>query len=139
MTYHQKGSIIMSEKKIRITKSQRFEDIIAMLNGEPVKYGTDSTMAIEVLTHEMELLAKKNNSDTKRQTAAQKENEGYKELIIEFLSIKPDGATCSEVLKGIPALSDYSNQKVSALLRQLKLASRVVTAEVKGKTYFSLA
>lgn len=129
----------MSEKKIRITKSQHFEDIIALLNGEPVKYGTDTATAVEVLEHEMGLLAKKNSGDNKKQTAAQKENEGYKELIAEFLATKPDGATCTECLKGISALSDYSNQKVSALLRQMKLAGRVTSTEVKGKTYFSLA
>lgn len=129
----------MSEKKIRITKAQRFEDIIAMLKGESVKYGTDTATAVTVLEHEMELLAKKNSGESKKQTAAQKENEGYKELIVEFLADKPDGATCTEVLKGIPTLADYSNQKVSALLRQLKLADRVTSMEVKGKTYFKLA
>ena len=130
----------MSEKKIRITKTQRFEDIIALLNGEPVKHGTDTATAVTVLEHEIGLLAKKNSGDNKKQTAAQKENEGYKELILEFLATKPDGATCTDVLKGITELSDFSNQKVSALMRQLKLAERVTSKEGKGgKTLFTLA
>lgn len=132
----------MSEKKIRITKSQRFEDIIAMLNGDTAKYGTDVSTATEVLTHEIELLARKNNSDSKKQTAAQKENEGYKALILEFLTTLPDdnkGVTCTEIMKSIPAFKDFNNQKISALMRQLKVADRVVSEEVKGKSLFRLA
>lgn len=128
-----------TEKKIRITKAQRFEDIKAMLNGEPVTYGTDVATAVEVIDHEIELLAKKNSGDTKKQTATQKENEGYKEQILEFLAGCDTGVTCSQIFKAIPALSDFSNQKVSALCRQLKLAGRVTSYEEKGKTLFKLA
>ena len=132
----------MSEKKIRITKSQRFEDIIAMLNGDTVKYGTDVATATEVLNHEIGLLARKNSSDSKKQTAAQKENEGFKTLILEFLATLPDdskGVTCTEIMKSVPEFADFNNQKISALVRQLKLADRVVSEEVKGKSLFRLA
>lgn len=132
----------MSEKKIRVTKAQRFEDIKALLNGEAVTYGTTIEVACEVLDHELELLAKKNAGGDKKMTPTQKENEGYKEQILEFLAGLPEdsqGVTCTEILKGVPVLSDFSNQKVSALVRQLKNAGRVVSTEVKGKALFSLA
>lgn len=130
----------MSEKKIRITKSQRFEDIKSLLNGENPVYGTTIAVAVEVLDHELELLAKKNSGD-KKMTQAQKQNEEFKDLILEFLGGIPEdsvGVTCTEIYKGIPALADFSNQKVSALMRQLKQADRVTSCEVKGKTLFSL-
>lgn len=129
----------MSEKKVRVTKSQRFEDIIALLKNKPVKYGTDTTIAVDVLLHELDLLAKKNSSDSKKPTPTQKENEVYKGLLAKFLEDKPDGATCTDCLKGIPELSEYSNQKVSALLRQMKQAGQVTSTEVKGRAYFRLA
>lgn len=131
----------MSEKKIRITKAQRFEDIKNILNNEPPVYGTTVPVAVEVIDHELELLAKKNSGDNKKLTQAQKENENLKELILEFLAGIPEdsaGITCTEIYKGIPALTDFSNQKVSALMRQLKQADRVKSCEVKGKTLFSL-
>lgn len=138
MTYHQKGSITMSEKKIRITKTQRFEDIIALLNGEPVKYGTDVPTAVGVLEHEMGLLAKKNSGENKKQTAAQLLNEQRKAVILEFLATKPDGATCTEVVKAYPDME--SNQRVSALMRQLRLSGKVNAIEGKnGRTLFTLA
>lgn len=132
----------MSEKVIRITKSQRFEDIIALLTGEAVTHGTTVDEAVRVLEHERELLAKKNGSDSKKMTAEQVKNEGYKETILEYLGgLDEDsqGKTCTEILKAIPDFADFSNQKIAALMRQLKIAGRVKTVEVKGKTLFSLA
>lgn len=132
----------MSEKKeVRVTKTQRFEDIKALLCGEEVKYGTDVTIACEFIEHEIGLLSKKNNSDNKKQTATQKENEKYKVIMLNILANKPDGMTCTEMLKEIPEMVEagYGNQKVSALFRQLKAVDKVVSEEIKGKTYFRLA
>lgn len=133
----------MSEKKVRITKAQRFEDIKALLNGDPVTYGTTPEIAVTVIDHELELLAKKNSgSGDKKLTQAQQENEVLKEQIMEFLAGLPedtDGVTCTEILKSVPALADFSNQKVAALVRQLKMADRVVATEKKGKSLFRMA
>lgn len=130
------------EKTTRITKAMRFEDIKALLNGDTATHGTTLEDAINFIDHEVELLARKNSGGEKKQTAAQKENEGYKELIVEFLAGLPDdskGVTCTEIMKSIPAFKDFNNQKISALVRQLKLADRVVGEEVKGKSLFRLA
>lgn len=130
------------EKTTRITKAMRFEDIKALLNGNTAQYGTTLEDAISFIDHEVKLLARKNSGGDKKQTATQKENEGYKELIIEFLAGLPDdskGVTCTEIMKSIPAFKDFNNQKISALVRQLKLADRVVGEEVKGKSLFRLA
>lgn len=131
----------MSEKKIRVTKAQRFEDIKALLNGENVAYGTTIEIAVEVIDHELELLAKKNSGD-KKMTSAQQENEGYKAEILEYLRTLPpesDGVTCTDILKNVPSLSAYQVQKVASLVRQLKLAGMVNAKEVKGKSLFSIA
>ena len=126
----------MAEKKI--TKSQRFEDIMHLLNGEDVQYGTTIEIAESVLTHEMELLAKKNSAERKP-TAADKENEGYRELIVEYLSTQTEGKTCTEIGKGIPELSQYQNQKIAGLMRALVDSGKVTKATVKGKSLFSIA
>lgn len=130
-----------TNNKTRLTKSMKYEEIIRVLNGEPTIYGTTNDGLIEFINHEMELLAKKNSggSGEKKMTAKQKENEGYKALILEYLAAHTDGATCTDILKGVPELNDFTNQKVSALVRQLKLAGSVVATEVKGKTIFTLA
>lgn len=126
------------EKTTRITKAMHFEDIKALLNGQPVTYGTTIEQAVEFIDKELGLLARKNSGENKKPTKTQEENEGYKALILEFLADK-DGVTCTDVLKGVPALSEFSNQKISALMRQLRLAGKVTVEEVKGKSLFRLA
>lgn len=126
------------EKTTRITKAMRFEDIKALLNGQPVTYGTSIEDAVDFIDHEVNLLARKNSGESKKPTKAQEENEDYKALILEFLTDK-NGVTCTDVLKGVPAFSDFSNQKISALTRQLRLAGKVTVEEVKGKSLFRLA
>ena len=47
------------EKTPRITKAMRFEDIKALLNGQPVSYGTSIEDAVNFIDYEMNLLTKK--------------------------------------------------------------------------------
>lgn len=130
------------EKTARITKAMRFEDIKALLNGQPVTYGTSIEDAVNFIDYEMNLLTKKNSGETKKQTKTQQENEGYKALILEFLATLPDdkdGATCTEIIKGVAEFEGFSTQKISPLVRQLMAADKITKIEVKGKSLFHLA
>ncbi len=130
------------EKTTRITKAMRFEDIKALLNGQPVTYGTSIEDAVDFIDHEVGLLAKKNSGENKKPTKAQEENESYKALILEFLATLPDdkmGATCTEIIKGVAEFEGFSTQKISPLVRQLMAADKVTKTEVKGKSLFRLA
>jgi hypothetical protein len=132
------------EKKNRITKADRFNDIKFLLKGEIAPNGTTVDDAIIVLDHELELLAKKNSGGSngpKKPTATQIENENLKNLICDYLRENPDGATCTQILKAIPELGEYQVQKVSGLVRQMgpKGDGRVTSKEVKGKPVFMLA
>ena len=127
--------------KTRITKAMYFEDIKAMLNGQPVTYGTTIEQAVEFIDKELSLLARKNSGD-KKPTKTQQENEGYKVLILEFLATLPDtsdGVTCTEIIKGVTEFEGFSTQKISPLVRQLMAADKVTKTEVKGKALFRLA
>lgn len=128
--------------KTRITKAMHFEDIKAMLNGQPVTYGTTIEQAVEFIDKELGLLARKNSGENKKPTKTQQENEGYKALILEFLATLPDdkdGVTCTEIIKGVTEFEGFSTQKISPLVRQLMAADKVTKTEVKGKALFRLA
>ena len=129
----------MSEKKIRITKAQRFEDIKALLTGGEVKHGTTMEIAMTVIDHELELLRKKNSSGgDKKLTPTQQENES----LMEYLAGLPedtDGVTCTDIFKSVPSLAAFSTQKAAALVRMLKLDGRVTCQEKKGKSLFKMA
>lgn len=120
----------------KVTKAQRNEDIIAMLTGAEVKYGTTTEDAVAHLTHENALLAKKNSGDSKKPTKAQEENAKLKVDIVAFLSTVEKGVTATEVMN---ACSLSSNQKAAALLRALVDAGEVVKTVEKGKALFALS
>ena len=95
--------------------------------------GVLSPAEIEFLEKRAELHAKKNAS--RKPTKAQEENEAIKTSILEFMEVGKS-YTITEIQK---AMGLDSNQKTSALVRQLKDGDAVVRSEVKGKAYFSLA
>lgn len=77
----------------------------------------------------------KKNSATRKPTAAQLENEKFKELILSVVSEK--GMTVTDILKAVPEFDGFSNQKVSALVRQLVQSEKLAKQEIKGRSYFS--
>jgi hypothetical protein len=119
----------MTNKKI--TKRDRFN---ALLSIPAVQADPDMVAFIE---HELELLAKKNSAD-KKPTAQQTANEAIKSAILNGMEANRL-YTITDLQKSIPELADLSNQKVSALVRQLKDADLVVKTEDKRKSYFSKA
>ncbi len=115
----------MTNKKM--TKREMFEQIKANYKL------TDAEVAF--IDHELELLAKKNASE-KKPTAQQVANEGLKSTIIEVLTDNGGLMTVTDVQKSCEELSALSNQRVSALLRQLKDDGKVERVEDKRKAYF---
>jgi len=77
----------------------------------------------------------KKNSATRKPTATQVENEKFKELILSVANAEK-GMTVTDFLKVIPEFDGFSNQKVSALVRQLKEEGKLIKQEIKGRSYF---
>lgn len=128
------------EKTVRITKVQRFNDIIAMLNGEAVKYGTDTAVAVDFINHEIDLLQKKNASVDKRKAAEDEQNARYKSMIVDFLAgVDGNGMTCTNIGKSIAELSDFNTSKMSSLCNGLVKDGVLTKSTDKGKTLFKLS
>lgn len=87
--------------------------------------------------HELELLEKKNSAE-KKPTAQQAQNEAIKTAIAEGMTANRL-YTVTEIQKEIPECAELSNQRVSALLRQMKDDGIVTRTEDKRKAYFSIA
>ena len=85
--------------------------------------------------HELELLAKKNSAE-KKPTAVQVANEGIKDAILEAME-EGKKYTITDLMKEVEACADLSNQRVSALVRQLVADGSVERTEEKRKAYFS--
>ena len=81
-------------------------------------------------------LEKKSSSKgTRKPSKTQVANEGFKEIIINSMA---DGEryTITEMCKTFDFGEELSNQRVSALVTQLKKANLVERIEEKGKAYF---
>ena len=113
----------------KMTKREMFEQIKAnySLTNEEVAF----------IDHELELLAKKNSAD-KKPTAVQVANEGIKQAIVDGMEVGKK-YTITDLMKSIDECAELSNQRVSALVRQLVNDLVVVRTEEKRKAYFSLA
>ena len=80
----------------------------------------------------------KKNSAERKPTANQTENAGFKVAIVNAMEVGR-AYTITDLMKSVPELADLSNQRVSAIVRQLKDEGTVVREEIKRKAYFSLA
>ena len=115
----------MSNAK-KMTKREMFEMIKANHNL--------SADEIAFIDHELELLAKKNSAE-KKPTAVQVANEGIKADILNGMEIGKK-YTITDLMKEIPACAELSNQRVSALVRQLVTDGAVERTEEQRKAYF---
>ena len=121
-----------TSSSVRMTKAQKFQILadLPAVKADP--------MLSEFIAHEMELLAKKNTAD-KKPTAQQEANAVIKQNVLTVLA---DGKkhTVSELLKMVPDLPDtMTNQRMSALVRQMVDAGEAIRTEDKRKAYFSKA
>ena len=120
----------MENKKM--TKKETINLLIDVLMGN--KEVEDTQMFIDFLIHERELLERK--SSNSGQTKTQKENEILKEKIVETLKELNKFSTITEIQNANTELADLSNQKISALLKQLVDSNIIEKVIEKKKAYF---
>lgn len=92
---------------------------------------------VAFINHEIELLDNRKTSK-KGLTKTQKENEGVKAVIAEVLADAGEKMTVTELITD-DRLNGYTNQKISALLRQMVEAGKVVKTIEGKKAFFGVA
>ena len=80
----------------------------------------------------------KKNSAVRKPTATQTANAGFKVAIENGMELGKK-YTITDLIKSISELADLSNQRVSAIVRQMVESGTLVREEIKRKAYFSLA
>lgn len=96
----------------------------------------DNAEVIEKLEALKAQLAKRGSAKTPSKT--QKANEEIKDYLVRFLAEQESPLTISEMMAADEYLAGFSNQKLSALLRQLKETEAVEKTMEGKKAYFSL-
>lgn len=115
------------EKKL--TKKEMF--------GKIMEVCAENSEIVAFCEHEIELLSKKNSKSTPSKN--QVENENIKVAIVEALQVIGKPVTISELQAQNEKMAGYSNQKLSALLKQLVDSQEVVKVTDKKKSYFSIS
>ena len=116
------------EKTIKKTKKDLFKELKEIV--------VDNTELTAFIDHEIELLEKKNSKSS--ETKTQKDNKILKDIIVEILSQTEKALSITEIQKAHEKLEDLSNQKISALLKQLVDSNIVERVQDKKKTLFKL-
>ena len=117
-----------AQNTVKVTKRMRFEQIKSLIS--------DNEELVAFIDHEIELLDKK-NSRTGKPTKTQVENETIKNTIFNTLQIAGKPMTVTQLL-ATEELNGLSNQKVSALLTQLRDVNKVVRTVEKKVAYYSI-
>ena len=117
-----------AQNTVKVTKRMRFEQIKSLIS--------DNEELVAFIDHEIELLDKK-NSRTGKPTKTQIENETIKNTIFNILQTINKPMTVTQLL-ATEELNGLSNQKVSALLTQLRDANKVVRTVEKKVAYYSI-
>lgn len=111
----------------KMTKVEMFNAIKAVV--------ADNEEFVAFIDHEIELLNRK--SSNKKATKTQVENEGFKDIILSVLS--DEGATVTEIQGKDETLANLTNQRVSALLRQLINEDKAIKVVEGKKSLFKIA
>ena len=119
------------EKKM--TKKEWFAVLANVVEASEME---NKTEALAFINHEVELLEKK--SAKSGQTKTQKENVEVMEKIKSALGEVGKAVTITELQATSAEMAEYSNQKLSALLKKLVESGEVVKTTEKKKSYFSL-
>lgn len=98
--------------------------------------------AITKLSGMAEKLAEKRSTPSKADKEKSAEHKAIADEIILVLSTEEtvtNGMTVSEMQKASDKLAEYSNQKISAILRKMVDNGTIVKTVDKKKSYFSIA
>ena len=120
----------------RLTKKDYFEMIKGVC--------ADKTDIVDFCNHEIELLSRKNSKSGATKT--QKENEIVANMLIEELAKVGKPITITDLMNTSDTIKNYTlengnnltNQKISAIFKQLVESQKIVKVIDKKKSYFSI-
>ena len=120
----------------RLTKKDYFEMIKGVC--------ADRADIVDFCNHEIELLSRKNSKSGTTKT--QKENEIVANMLVEELAKIGKPITITDLMNTSEIVKNYTlengnnltNQKISAIFKQLVESDRIVKVTDKKKSYFSI-
>ena len=122
-------------EKTKVTKKEMFGRLIGIVENAAMSED-EMNEIIEFLNHEIELVSKKRNTQTK----VQKANVALIEKVYEAIAEADKEVSIAEIYEMVRDVEGITSaNKVNALVKKLKDKGRVVRTENKKKAFFSIA
>ena len=115
----------------KVTKKEKFVKVLEFIPVENVEL-------VEFIQKEIDALEKKSNTKSKAEKEKAAANESLKSALLRVLGDFNEPVTVTQLMN-CEEFAGLSNQKLSAMLRQMKLEGSVIRTEEKKKAYFSLS
>lgn len=123
-------------EKTKVTKRERFEDLIKLVQGEITFDADVAAEFVDFLNHEIELISKKRSGETK----TQKENKELVKVVLAKMEEIGNKVSATELFKALDGVEGIASvQKVTSLLTALVKDNVVVKTIEKGKSFFEIA
>jgi len=132
--------------KTTLTQAQALELAIEIISNCPDSKVVELNEDIFIESHEvidklntmLTSIKNKAHRPSKADTARQVENDKLADVILETLMNSENPMTITEMQKSNAELAEYSNQKISAIIRKLVESAQVIKTVEKKKSYFSV-
>jgi hypothetical protein len=112
--------------KQKKTQKEMYNELLALCQTDEQR---------EFVESRLEQLAKKSASTSKKEKEKQEANAYLGTVILNYM--KPNEKyTITDLIKSIPELQDYTNQRITAIMSTLKEQYKVYNIQLKGRSYY---
>ena len=117
----------------KLTKRDHFNALLA------IPTVASNPTLVEFIENELDLLSRKNSKPSGKQTEKQEANDVLKQAMLDYLANGGGQHTVTDFIKNVPECAGLSQQKITALVRQMVEDGKMEKVIEKRVSYFKLA
>lgn len=117
----------------KLTKRDHFNALLA------IPTVASNPTLVEFIENELDLLSRKNSKPSDKQTEKQEANDVLKQAMLDYLANGGGQHTVTDFIKNVPECAGLSQQKITALVRQMVEDGKMEKVIEKRVSYFKLA
>lgn len=128
--------------KTKVTNKEMYGILADIVNAVGIPEGVEASVTPDELLDWIEIkteqLTRKATTMTKKQKETAETNKVLLDKILPVIEAAENGITVTDIMKTDAAFADYSNQKITALLRKAIADGLVSKEKVGGKTLYKI-
>lgn len=117
----------------KLTKRDHFNALLA------IPTVASNPTLVEFIENELDLLSRKNSKPSGKHTEKQEANDVLKQAMLDYLANDGSQHTVTDFIKNVPECAGLSQQKITALVRQMVEDGKMEKVIEKRVSYFKLA